>query len=62
LMIGGNIPGVSRVASVQIYDHVEALEYAQAHRMAAVMLIFSFIVLLTLYAWRPNTRNMIRRG
>ena len=54
LMIGGNIPGVSRVASVQIYDHVEALEYGQAHRMAAVMLIFSFLVLLTLYAWRPG--------
>ena len=58
LMIGGNIPGVSRVASVQIYDHVEALEYTQAHRMAAVMLIFSFLVLLALYVWRPNTRKM----
>jgi molybdate transport system permease protein len=54
LMIGGNLPGVTRVASVQIYDHVEALEYAQAHRLAAVMLIFSFAVLLTLYAWRPH--------
>jgi molybdate transport system permease protein len=61
LMIGGNIPGVSRVASVQIYDHVEALEYAQAHRMAAVMLIFSFLVLLVLYAWRPNALKMVRR-
>lgn len=54
LMIGGNLPGITRVASVQIYDHVEALEYAQAHRLAAVMLIFSFLVLLALYAWRPN--------
>ena len=62
LMIGGNIPGVSRVASVQIYDHVEALEYAQAHRMAAVMLIFSFLVLLALYSWRPNALKMARRG
>lgn len=62
LMIGGNIPGVSRVASVQIYDHVEALEYAQAHRMAAVMLIFSFLVLLALYLWRPSALNMTRRG
>ncbi|MDD5285494.1 MAG: molybdate ABC transporter permease subunit [Desulfuromonadaceae bacterium] len=61
LMIGGNIPGVSRVASVQIYDHVEALEYAEAHRMAAVMLIFSFLVLLALYAWRPNSLKMTRR-
>lgn len=54
LMIGGNIPGATRVASVQIYDHVEALEYASAHRMAAIMLIFSFLVLLALYAWRSE--------
>jgi molybdate transport system permease protein len=57
LMIGGNLPGITRVASVQIYDHVEALEYAQAHRLAAVMLIFSFLVLLALYAWRPNPKK-----
>ncbi|MBW4055506.1 MAG: molybdate ABC transporter permease subunit [Proteobacteria bacterium] len=57
LMIGGNIPGSTRVASVQIYDHVEALEYGQAHRLAAVMLIFSFLVLLAIYAWRPGTRK-----
>ncbi|MGB5831283.1 MAG: molybdate ABC transporter permease subunit [Thiohalocapsa sp.] len=57
LMIGGNIPGVTRVASVQIYDHVEALEYADAHRLAAVLLVFSFLVLLALYAWRPNPRK-----
>ncbi len=57
LMIGGNIPGSTRVASVQIYDHVEALEYGQAHRLAAVMLIFSFLVLLAIYAWRPATRK-----
>lgn len=57
LMIGGNIPGVTRVASVQIYDHVEAMEYGQAHRLAAVMLVFSFVVLLALYAWRPNARK-----
>ena len=57
LMIGGNIPGVTRVASVQIYDHVEALEYLQAHRLSAVMLVFSFLVLLALYAWRPQARK-----
>jgi molybdate transport system permease protein len=57
LMIGGNIPGVTRVASVQIYDHVEALEYLQAHRLSAVMLVFSFLVLLALYAWRPQPRK-----
>lgn len=52
LMIGGNLPGVTRVASVQIYDHVEAMEYIQAHRLSAVMLVFSFLVLLTIYVWR----------
>lgn len=57
LMIGGNIPGVTRVASVQIYDHVEAMDYLQAHRLSAVMLIFSFVVLLTLYVWRPVPRK-----
>jgi molybdate transport system permease protein len=54
LMIGGNLPGTTRVASVQIYDYVEALKYAQAHSLAAVLLIFSFLVLLALYVWRPN--------
>lgn len=53
LMIGGNIPGETRVASVQIYDHVEALEYMQAHNLSAFMLVFSFVVLLTIYLWRP---------
>jgi len=57
LMMGGNLPGITRVASVQIYDHVEALEYMQAHRLSAVMLVFSFVVLLALYAWRPQARK-----
>ncbi len=57
LMIGGNIAGVTRVASVQIYDHVESLEYLQAHHLSAVMLVFSFVVLLALYAWRPGARK-----
>jgi molybdate transport system permease protein len=54
LMIGGNIPDRTRVVSVQIYDHVEALEYAQAHWLAAGMLAFSFGVLLLLYAFNPQ--------
>jgi len=59
LMIGGNIPGVSRVASVQIYDHVEAMEFADAHRLSAVMLVFSFLVLLALYSRRkPSAREV----
>ena len=53
LMIGGNIPGVTRVVSVQIYDHVEAIEYAQAHALAGGMLAFAFVVLLALYTRRP---------
>lgn len=49
LMIGGNIPGETRVVSVQIYDHVEALDYSQAHWLSAVMIGFSFLMLLLLY-------------
>ena len=56
LMLGGNIPGVTRVVSVQIYDHVEALEYADAHRLAAVMLGFSFVVLLALQLYNRRQR------
>lgn len=52
LMIGGNIPQQTQVVSVQIYDHVEALEYSQAHGLAATMLIFSFLVLLALYMFQ----------
>jgi len=52
LMIGGNIPEKTRVLSVQIYDHVEAMEYAQAHWLAGGMLVFSFLVLLVLYSSR----------
>ncbi|NKQ11480.1 molybdate ABC transporter permease subunit [Pseudomonas sp. SST3] len=52
LMIGGNIPERTRVVSVQIYDHVEAMEYTQAHWLAGGMLLFSFLVLLILYSSR----------
>jgi len=48
LMIGGNIPGQTRVVSTQIYGHVEAMEYAQAHWLAGGMVVFSFGVLLAL--------------
>ena len=54
LMIGGNIPGVTRVVSVQIYDHVEALEYGEAHWLAGMLMAFSFVVLLALYGFRPG--------
>ncbi|WP_313739715.1 molybdate ABC transporter permease subunit [Pseudomonas sp.] len=54
LMIGGNIPDKTRVVSVQIFDHVEAMEYAQAHWLAGAMLVFSFLVLLMLYGPRRD--------
>lgn len=56
LMIGGNIPGRTKVLSVAIYDHVEALEYAQAHTLAAFMLAFSFLVLLVMSLTRRNLK------
>lgn len=57
LMIGGNIADKTRVVSVQIYDHVEALEYAEAHWLAASMVAFSFLVLLALYTLNPTGRR-----
>lgn len=59
LMVGGNIPGVTRLVSVQIYDHVEALEYPDAHRLAAVMLGFSFLVLLALYSYNHQHHKVV---
>ena len=56
LMIGGNIPNQTRVVSMQIYGHVEALEYVQAHWLAGGMLLSSFVALLLLYTFNP-TRN-----
>ncbi|WP_122663450.1 molybdate ABC transporter permease subunit [Pseudomonas viridiflava] len=50
LMIGGNIPDKTRVVSVQIFDHVESMEYLQAHWLAGSMVVFSFLVLLALYS------------
>ena len=54
LMIGGNIPEKTRVVSVQIYDHVESMEYLQAHWLAGAMLVFSFLILLALYSSRKT--------
>jgi len=56
LMIGGNIPGVTRVISVQLYDHVEALDYGHAHALSAAMLIFSFVVLLAVYGFNRKKK------
>ena len=55
LMIGGNIPDQTRVVSIQIFNHVEAQEYAQAHWLAGGMLLFSFLILLALH-WRGRVQ------
>jgi molybdate transport system permease protein len=60
LMIGGNIPGKTRVVSTQIYGHVEAMEYVQAHWLAGGMLAFSFVVLLCLSLLKRNGASVMR--
>ena len=60
LMVGGNIPGVTRMVSVQIYDHVEAAEYGDAHLLDAVMLVFAFAVLLALNAYNQRSHARLR--
>lgn len=57
LMIGGSIPSQTRVVSVQIYDHVEALEYAQAHALSGLMIVFAFSVLLILYSFQRKRKR-----
>ncbi|MGB5165388.1 MAG: molybdate ABC transporter permease subunit [Woeseiaceae bacterium] len=58
LMVGGNIPGETRVISIAIYDHVESLNYADAHVMSALLLALAFVVLLTMFIvnrrWQPK--------
>ena len=60
LMIGGNIPGVTRVISVQLYNHVEAMEYASAQWLSGILVALSFLVLLALYTFNPNARRVWR--
>ncbi len=60
LMVGGNIPGETRVVSIAIYEHVETLQYADAHMLSAGLLIFSLLVLVTVYAF--NRRSAVRVG
>ena len=62
LMIGGNIPGQTRVMSVAIYDHVEAAEYADAHRLSAWMVAFALLVLVTLYVANRPARETGHEG
>jgi len=58
LMIGGNIPGETRVLSIAIYDHVESLDYASAHWLAGALLVLSFIMLAAVYAVNRQFRVM----
>ena len=59
LMIGGNIPGKTQVVSIAIYDHVESLEYAQAHWLSGTLLLLSFLLLVAVYAF--NRRFTVAR-
>ena len=56
LMVGGNIPERTRTVSIAIYEHVESLDYAQAHILSAGLLIFSFVVLVAVYALNRRVR------
>ena len=62
LMVGGNLPGITRTVSIAIYDQVQSLEYGQANRMALLLLIFSFVVLSVVYAFNRRVgRDLGRR-
>jgi molybdate transport system permease protein len=60
LMVGGNIPGRTKVISIAVYEHVETLEYAQAHVLAAGLLAFSFVVLVCVYALNRRVPTLVR--
>ena len=60
LMVGGNIPGETRVVSIAIYEHVETLQYADAHMLSAGLLTFALLVLVVVYAL--NRRSAVRVG
>lgn len=56
LMIGGNIPGVTRVASIAVYDHVESLDYSSGHALSLVLLVASFVMLASIYVVNRRLR------
>jgi len=60
LMVGGNIPGRTKLVSIAIYEHVETLQYAQAHRLSLVLIIFAFFVLLGVYIF--NRQHPVKIG
>ena len=59
LMVGGNIPGETRVISIAIYEHVEVLDYAAAHRLAALLLVVAFAILLAVYLTNSRYRTRV---
>jgi molybdate transport system permease protein len=60
LMVGGNIPGKTKVISIAIYEHVETMNYAQAHLLSSILLLFSFLVLFVVYAFVRGHRVNLR--
>ncbi len=56
LMIGGNIPGKTRVVSIAIYENVETLNFTDAHLLAGGLLVFSFVTLVFVYSWNRRTK------
>jgi molybdate transport system permease protein len=61
LMLGGSIPGSTQVVSVALFQHVEALRYAEAHRLAACLLGISFVLLLLVYGLGDSRRSSVLR-
>ena len=59
LMVGGNIPGETRVLSIAIFEHVEVLDYAAAHRLAALLLVIAFVVLVAVYLLNARFRTRV---
>jgi len=60
LMVGGNIPGQTKLVSIAIYEHVETLQYAQAHKLSLVLIVFAFFVLLGVYIF--NRQHPVKIG
>lgn len=58
LMVGGNIPGETRVISIAIYDQVESMNYAAAHRMSLLLIVFAFVILVAMYL--VNRRSQLQ--
>lgn len=59
LMVGGNLPGVTRTVSIEIYDQVQSLDYAGAHRLSLLLLLFSFVVLSLVYGLNRNVAKRL---